>query len=300
MTISQPPLVKDHSYDHRVLHTRRHDEFVDVDRAGPIDHLSIGEVLARFESLPTWAVTPIRERPTKSTVLERFWNGCKHIRATAGRAGGSLRVPTTARSGSPASWAGMLRPSRMRGSASGCFVASPACCCAAWCCLATGSSTPTRQRRSSTNAGKCSVRTCSPRSTRRPNRSEFSTSSDPKPSRRSPRWSCTPARISTNSPPTTFWVYAPGACANSADTPGRRSGVGAAARYRRPGPVGDTAGSRPARAATDDRDCGPIRVARQQRSQGAAPLPRRTAAGHGSQLVSEPRGRACRIVLGRH
>jgi hypothetical protein len=58
MNVSQPTLVEDHAYDHRIPHSRRHDEFVDVDRAGPIDRLSIDEVLAGFESLPTWAVTP--------------------------------------------------------------------------------------------------------------------------------------------------------------------------------------------------------------------------------------------------
>jgi integrase len=58
MNVSQPLLVEAHSHDHLVRHTRRHDEFVDVDRAGPIDHLSINEVLARIGSLPTWTVTP--------------------------------------------------------------------------------------------------------------------------------------------------------------------------------------------------------------------------------------------------
>lgn len=43
-------------YDHRrAPHTRHHDEFIDVDRMGPIDRLPIDGVLARVASLPIWA-----------------------------------------------------------------------------------------------------------------------------------------------------------------------------------------------------------------------------------------------------
>lgn len=52
-----PPLTRDRCDDHRIPHTRRHDELVDTDRVGPFDHLAVDEVLARFALLPIWAST---------------------------------------------------------------------------------------------------------------------------------------------------------------------------------------------------------------------------------------------------
>jgi integrase len=68
MTATPSQVVTDRPDARHVPHTRRHDEFVDVARVGPIDHLSIDDTLARIASVSTCAVGRDSARTTTSRI----------------------------------------------------------------------------------------------------------------------------------------------------------------------------------------------------------------------------------------
>lgn len=269
------PLVNviDRRRDHHIPHTRHYDECVDDGRVGPIDRLGIDKVLARVASLPAWTEDHgIRRtahidgaRMVLDWLQSRPEDGWQQRWIASGADGGTRWIEDLVRTDLSALSNVVKRDRLLRG------VTALLLCRAVLPGYRFLHSYKPR-----TLYDRCRQvfrRTCSPRSTPKPNRWRSHASSEPRPAGdhedghpHRPRCS----RTDRSRHPGAAVLVPARAPRNRCRS---RAGLGAVARHRQPA-GGDHGRSRPARATIDYRTSESVPAARQQRAQGPGALPR--------------------------